>query len=170
MPAYRRPIFRSILWLGGLLSAIVLVGLLGRIPYWMEWGRHGLGPPAHITDLQQVKDRTHLTFPPNAVLEDGYEQGAFMSYWFIARVRLPYPQVRSFLNQSVSHGDWQTQEIDYPFQNGFHFMREHQWPIPNPKKFKSARFEGISDPASGCSVLVDLDNPQTAVIFLYFYY
>ena len=169
MSIYRRPIFRSILLSVGLLSAVVLVGLLGRIPYWMEWGRYGIGPPAHITDLQRVKDITRLTFPPNAVLEDGYERDG-LSCWFIARVRMPYPQVRSFLTQSLRHGDWQTQQIDYQFQNGFHWMRQQHWPIPDPQKFKSARFEAIPDPASGCSVLVNLDNPQTAVVYIYFYF
>ena len=138
---------------------------MSRIPAALGWG-----PPARVADLRRVKDRTRLTFPPNTVLEEGFEQEVGMSYWFIARVHLPRTQVRSFLSQSLRHSDWQSQEIDYQFQNGFHFMRERHWPIPSPHKFQSTRFEGTTDPASGCAVLIDLDDPQIATVYVYFYY
>ena len=165
MPGYRRHISKPIRWLGWLLfTAAILIGFLSRLSALLT-------QPTHITDLQRVKDRTRLTFPPGAFLEDGYEY-SLMSCWFIARVRLPRPQVRAFLSQTLHHSAVQDQEIDDQFQNGFHWMRQQHWPIPNPHKFQSTHFEGegASNPASGCAVLVDLDDPRIAIIYLYYYY
>lgn len=170
MPGNRRDISKLILLLGCLLSVALLIGGLRRLPGELGWGRYGLGPPVHIADLQRVRDRTHLSLPSDAVLEDGYEQEAGMSCWFIARMRLPHPRVHAFLAQSRPHSDVQDKEIDYQFQSGFQWMREQHWPIPNPHKFQSTNFTGTSDPASGCAVLVDLDDPKTAIAYLYFYY
>ena len=164
MFGYRCHISKPVRRLGCLLSAALLIGFLSRLPFLLGWDQ-----PTHITELQKVKDRTHLTFPPNAVLMDGYED-AFWSCWFIARVRLPRPQVRAFLAQSRWHSAVQDQEIDSHFQDGFSFMRKQHWPVPNPRKFLSTKYEGTSDPASGCSVLVDLDDPRIAIVYIYYYY
>jgi len=169
MPGNRRNSSKLILLLGSLLVLALLIGGLRRLPAEQEWGLYGLGPPVHAANLPRVFDRTSLVFPSDAVLEDGYELGG-LSGWLIARVRLPHAQVHAFLAQSRPHADVQDKEINYQFQNGFPLMHEQHWPIPNPHKFQSTNFKGTDDPASGCAVLVDLDDPKIATAYIYFYY
>jgi hypothetical protein len=158
---------RPILWVVCALPYVILVGYLGSLRLWALWSSHGLSSPVHITDLTRVKIRTHLTFPSQAVLEDGYEQQGSMPTWFIARVRVPHSQVSAFLAQTPHPSDWHHQRIDFEFQNGFRIMRDYHWSLPSFHKFQSALFKAVDAPASSCAVLVDQDNTQNAIVYIY---
>jgi hypothetical protein len=139
------------------------------LPRLAGWGRYGIGPPAKITDIREVSRWTALRFPPSAVLVDGYMLGGLSTY-LIAKIRLPRGEVDTFLAQLPMHGEMSSTEVDYMMaMNGFHFMRVHRWQPPAPRRYLSTYLKKDLNNQNGVSLLLDLDNSQTAVLYVYYW-
>lgn len=87
----------------------------------------------------------------------------------IARLRLPHSEVKFFLAWSPINRQTDSKEIDYYFTGqGFGFMRDHGWILPRPRRFLSTHFTFHSH-EPGVAILVDLDDPQGAMLYLYYW-
>jgi hypothetical protein len=148
-----------------LLGLLFLLGNLKKIP---GLARYGIGPPVTLTHIREVTQITGLHFPREAVLLDGEFLGG-MSPYLIARIRIAHAEVARFLAQSPIHGR-ANNTGSYLQETNVPFMERRGW---NPRRVR--RFlavDGLPMPQSygtaGAWILIDLDDPRAAILYLYY--
>jgi len=155
---------------GCLLSLGLSIVLMRTLPSRLGWGQYGFGPPVRVTDIRKVRYWTGLQFPSDAVLVDGYFLGGLFAYQ-IAKIRLPRKKVKGFIAQPPIGGRADNNTVDSLIQaDGFRVMKQHGWQLPHPRTFLSTGFfkRGYAD--RGVSLLIDLDDSRTAVLYLYYWH
>ncbi len=168
MPRSRRH-RRAAFWIAATVL-VVCAGavLLPKVPGALGWGRYGFGPPLKVKSLAEVTHWTELKFPADAQLVEGYWLGGQSPYQ-IAKVRMPHRRVKGFLAQHPINGEASSTEVDSLMEGGLDVMRHDGMVVPHPRRFRSTSRN--LDPGSlrVVAVLVDLDDPATAVVYTYYY-
>jgi hypothetical protein len=161
------------------LAAMLLVGwqatprIFRPLSRNLEWGRYGFGPPVRLTSLTMLTADAGITFPADAVLLDGEFVGGIQRY-IIAKVRIPNDSVDTFLAHQrapfswtqVSHGRAAVQQFRAMRYGGRQLMNQRGW---HPDMVRQAIFaDGSAGPGreADCWVLIDLDSPGTAVLYI----
>ena len=161
------------------LTALLLVGLqvspriFRPLSRHLEWGRYGFGPAVKLTSLSMVTIDAGMTFPADAVLLDGEFVGGIQRY-IIAKVQIPRHSVDTFLQHQQSPFSWTTRAQGRAAIEEFRaikygappLMKQRGW---RPDAASHAIFaDGYAGPGreAECWVLIDLDAPQTATLYI----
>jgi len=161
------------------LAALVAVAVLpvsyfgvwppvGRL---LEWGRYGVGPPVSLSRLEEVTAVTSLAFPPGSQLLDGEHQGG-MNPYLIAKIALPRSEVQRFLAQSTFEGrvnDGQWDPSSWGLYSQSWELSGRQWDVESIVHFLAAWGHPGDYLNEYVHVIVDLDDPGSATLYLRWY-
>jgi hypothetical protein len=153
------------------LAAAMAVGYLALLVFLvlpaasrgLDWGRYGLGPPVEMREIGAVSRETGLWFPTRTVLVDaGFTGGTEPT--LIAMVRLRHEDLDSFLSRQPFA--WQDRMPDggsryYPSE--IRSMTARGW---HPDQAHRSIWAQAVGPRGLCRVLVDLDNPSAAIVYV----
>jgi hypothetical protein len=118
-----------------------------------------------VRNLTSVTKWTQLEFPADAKIMDGVAQGP-STFSVVAQIQVPLAQVQEFLNQS---GLKQAEVSRHRFtedHGGLVVMRRRGWNLQRIQRFISITH--TMEPPAYMWMLIDLDDPQTAVLYLYY--
>jgi hypothetical protein len=130
-----------------------------------------LGPPAGMTSLDQITEKSAMRFAENAVLVDGMLRVQGIIPHLIAQVQLPAEDVDEFLREQRAPFSWS--DVTRNADNGglrnlrVDLMRERGWPVDSARNIIAARANTAPGPTHICEVMIDLDDPKTAVLYIY---
>jgi len=142
----------------------LLVPVLSRS---LGWGRFGVGPPVAVTDLREITSRTSIEFPPGSTLEQGRYVGG-LSPELAAKVHMPLDEWPGFLRQtgSAKANDFSTQSRALANADGALVAQGGWWNPDSVGRFVSGQVIVRGGPGF-VKLLVDLDDPSTAIVYLY---
>jgi hypothetical protein len=130
-----------------------------------------LGPPAGMTSLDQITEKSAMRFPKSAVLVDGMLRVQGIIPHLIAEVRLPAEDVDEFLREQRAPFSWSdiTRNADTGSLRNLRvdLMRGRGWPVDSARHIIAARANTAPGPSEICEVMIDLDDPKTAVLYIY---
>jgi hypothetical protein len=129
---------------------------------WLTYGIFGEHP---VRDLRSATKWTRLEFPTDAKIIDGAAQGA-NTFFVVAKVRLPQAQVQEFLNQPRLREAEVSRHRFTEDHGGLHRMQRPGWTLQKPQRFVS--ITSMTEAPAYLWILIDLDDRQTAVLYLYY--
>lgn len=143
-------------WLLGSLYSVLTAFALLFVSLCVAWS---VAWP--IPSLLRVSHITYIKFPPGSVLVAGYDLNGGPSEYVGAKVRMPASAVSTFLSSPNIQGLTETRNghvnpADYPELAG------HGWDLTHMRHFRQA----IYADGSFTEVLVDLDDPQWATVYV----
>ena len=138
----------------------------------LEWGHYGAGPPVALSAISEVQEITALSFPAGANLLDGECLGGWNPY-LVAVVSLPASDVDVFLSQPLLREQLQSSSNELARgaaspDFGPVFARRG-WHVERVRDFLSASLSIEQQPLTEVIVLVDLDRPLLATVYVVWY-
>lgn len=162
------------------LAALLLVGsqvsprIFRPLSRNLEWGRYGFGPPVKLTSLSMITTDAGISFPDDAVLIDGEFLGGPFQLYVIAKVQIPHDSVEAFLKHQRSPFSWAPITRGRAAIEEFRAIRYGAPPLMKDRGWRPdlvrhaifAQGEGGPGREAECWVLIDLDAPRRAVLYI----
>ena len=123
--------------------------------------------PVVLSQISQVSQTVKLKFPPQAVLLEG-EKGGGLSPYVIAKIRMPRASVTPFLAQTPLNGRFDNAALD---DDTLALMTRKGW-RPNAARHivsvSGVALTPLTNASDGVWLSIDLDEPQSAILYLYY--
>jgi len=158
-----------------LIASQVTLRILPALSRRLEWGRFGYPPPVRLGSLDKITSASGMHFPLEAKLIDGEYIGSGPHPYLIAEVQMPRDRVETYFKQQRAPFSWgdvsaysrtRTGAIsEFPWW--LDVMRKRGWRPDLVRRAVLAQANTAPRAADFCNVLIDLDHPRHAVLYIY---
>jgi len=121
-----------------------------------------------INNVKEITQITGIDFPNNAVILDSKTSDGFSPY-LIAKIKMPRTEVNKFIEQPTLHG-LLSRTQSYLHEGKVIEMQQRGWKLGHIHHYLAADNIPLSKSynTAGAWIIIDLDNPHTVILYLYF--